>query len=167
MIQKYDCWAEAYAHAHVRSCSGQASQPSSRPGWKENIHVLQTTATDDLGAIQSAIATWQSELAITGVPSNMVFTQEMRTPRFRIGRKMTKMIWATNTHIGCATQRCSKKWFTSCLYKNYVNTIGASIYQVGAVCNFTVQDFFKKQWRLLRLARKTLVIWALVHVNKI
>ncbi|KAK5986199.1 SCP domain-containing protein, partial [Trichostrongylus colubriformis] len=87
---KYDCWAEAYAHAHVRSCSGQASQASSRPGWKENIHVLQTTATDDLGAIQSAIAKWQSELALTGVPSNMVFTQEMRTPRFRIGRKMTK-----------------------------------------------------------------------------
>ncbi|PIO70372.1 hypothetical protein TELCIR_07775 [Teladorsagia circumcincta] len=87
---KYDCWAEAYAQAHVRSCSGQVSNPWQRPGWKENIHVLRTTATDDLGAIQNAIAKWQSELALNGVPSNMVYTRWMRDATRKVARHMTK-----------------------------------------------------------------------------
>ncbi|KAK6016087.1 hypothetical protein OSTOST_18434, partial [Ostertagia ostertagi] len=59
---KYDCWAEAYAQAHVRSCSGRVSSPWQRPGWKENIHVLRTTATDDLGAIQNRQHHWGKHL---------------------------------------------------------------------------------------------------------
>ncbi|PIO70584.1 hypothetical protein TELCIR_07555, partial [Teladorsagia circumcincta] len=88
---KYDCWAEAYAHAHVRSCSGRVSNPWQRPGWKENIHVLRTTATDELGAIQNAIARWQSELALYGVPSNVIYQYWMRDARRRIVRHMTKI----------------------------------------------------------------------------
>ncbi|KAK6020706.1 hypothetical protein OSTOST_13637, partial [Ostertagia ostertagi] len=70
----YNCSAEAYAYAHVRRCSGRPSHQWERPGMKESIHVLRTTATDTLGAIQNAIATWQAELANYGVPSNMRFT---------------------------------------------------------------------------------------------
>ncbi|KAK6009099.1 hypothetical protein OSTOST_26001 [Ostertagia ostertagi] len=120
---KYDCWAEAYAQAHVRSCSGRVSSPWQRPGWKENIHVLRTTATDDLGAIQNvslkfsrgksflsltssgqphsltssntitfkAIARWQSELVLYGVPSNVVYQSWMRDATRRVVRHMTKV----------------------------------------------------------------------------
>ncbi|PIO73755.1 hypothetical protein TELCIR_04269 [Teladorsagia circumcincta] len=45
------------------------------------------------------------------------------------------MVWGSNQYIGCATQRCNGFYFTSCLYKSYVNTIGASIYPIGAVCS--------------------------------
>ncbi|KAK5985586.1 hypothetical protein GCK32_018257 [Trichostrongylus colubriformis] len=45
------------------------------------------------------------------------------------------MIWSTNTHIGCATQKCGNSYFTSCFYKSFVNTIGANIYPLGQVCS--------------------------------
>ncbi|KAK6016024.1 hypothetical protein OSTOST_18498 [Ostertagia ostertagi] len=131
-LLRYNCWAEAYAQAHVRSCSGRQSYAWQRPGWKENIHILWTTATDRLGAIQNAIATWQAELARFGVPSNMVFTYWMQN---YVANHMTKIVWGNNRDIGCATQRCNGFYFTSCLYRDYVNTVGTSIYPIGAVCS--------------------------------
>uniref|UniRef100_A0A0K0DN40 SCP domain-containing protein n=1 Tax=Angiostrongylus cantonensis TaxID=6313 RepID=A0A0K0DN40_ANGCA len=52
-LLEYDCTAEAFAHNHVRSCDRMESSPAARPGYQENIHILGTTATDDLGAIQN------------------------------------------------------------------------------------------------------------------
>ncbi|KAJ1354287.1 hypothetical protein KIN20_011170 [Parelaphostrongylus tenuis] len=72
-LLKYDCAAEQHAFNHVRGCSGHGSVPFARPGYSENIHVLRTTATDHLGAIQNAIVTWQNELPGHGIPSNMIF----------------------------------------------------------------------------------------------
>ncbi|VDM52756.1 unnamed protein product [Angiostrongylus costaricensis] len=52
-LLEYDCTAEAFAHNHVRSCDRRESSPAARPGYQENIHILATTATDALGAIQN------------------------------------------------------------------------------------------------------------------
>ncbi|EYC07986.1 hypothetical protein Y032_0068g236 [Ancylostoma ceylanicum] len=70
---KYDCNAESYAHQHAGSCNRNRLPPSAMPGYKENIHVLNTVQTTPAGAIQNALATWWSELARFGMRSNMMF----------------------------------------------------------------------------------------------
>ncbi|KJH53705.1 SCP-like protein [Dictyocaulus viviparus] len=130
----YDCGAEQHAFNHVRSCDRQISPQNARPGYSENIHILGTTNTDDLGALQNAIQTWQNELENNGVPSNMIYTQAMATRTQKIITNVTKIIWGNNRYVGCATIRCSGFYFTSCMYKNPVNDIGSSIYRIGAVC---------------------------------
>ncbi|KAJ1360443.1 hypothetical protein KIN20_019412 [Parelaphostrongylus tenuis] len=52
-LLNFDCYVEAYAHASVRSCSGQKSPPFTRPGYQENVHVLARTASGSLGALQN------------------------------------------------------------------------------------------------------------------
>ncbi|KAJ1363971.1 hypothetical protein KIN20_023945 [Parelaphostrongylus tenuis] len=73
-LMEYDCHAEQVAHNHILSCNGQPAPPTSRPGYSENVHVLSTTATDVLGAIQNAIGMFTNELGGNGIPSNMLFT---------------------------------------------------------------------------------------------
>ncbi|VDM60269.1 unnamed protein product [Angiostrongylus costaricensis] len=82
-LMGYDCQAEQLALNHVRLCGRQPSSPSARPGYSENIHILETTATDLLGAIQNAIGTFTNELGGNGIPSNMLLTPDVlqRTQR--------------------------------------------------------------------------------------
>uniref|UniRef100_A0A0K0DPX3 SCP domain-containing protein n=1 Tax=Angiostrongylus cantonensis TaxID=6313 RepID=A0A0K0DPX3_ANGCA len=54
-LLEYDCGAEQLALNHVKSCDRRLSPPASRPGHKENIHILETTATDALGALQNIL----------------------------------------------------------------------------------------------------------------
>ncbi|KJH53633.1 SCP-like protein [Dictyocaulus viviparus] len=131
----YDCGAEQHAFNHVRSCDRQTSPQNARPGYSENIHVLSTTNTDDLGALQNAIQTWENELENNGIPSNMVYSQGLASRTQKIVTNVTKIIWGNNRYVGCATIRCSGFYFTSCMYKNPVNDVGSSIYQIGAVCS--------------------------------
>ncbi|KAJ1362037.1 hypothetical protein KIN20_021449, partial [Parelaphostrongylus tenuis] len=86
----YDCAAEQHAFNHVRGCSGQGSIPIARPGYSENIHVLRTTATDDLGALQNAIVTWQNELPGHGIPSNMIYAPHVANRRSRTVTNVAK-----------------------------------------------------------------------------
>ncbi|KAJ1367446.1 hypothetical protein KIN20_028356, partial [Parelaphostrongylus tenuis] len=50
---EYDCQAEQLALFHAASCDRRELSPFARPGYSENIHILDTTATDLLGAIQN------------------------------------------------------------------------------------------------------------------
>ncbi|WKY12387.1 hypothetical protein Q1695_003737 [Nippostrongylus brasiliensis] len=135
-LMEYNCWAEAYAYAHVKHCSKKGSNGRKRPGWKENIHVLETTKTDILGALQNAIATWQFEMTRRGLPSNVIYNRAVYDdPPWNNARKVSKMIWATNRWVGCATMRCHGFFMTSCLYSNIVNRRHAKIYPIGAVCS--------------------------------
>ncbi|KAJ1369408.1 hypothetical protein KIN20_030852 [Parelaphostrongylus tenuis] len=113
----YDCTAENYALNHVRSCDRRQSASASRPGYQENIHILETTATDVIGAIQNAIATFNKELTMNGIPSNMIYTRELRNRRRRTVNRVTKVIWGSNQYVGCATQACCGFYFTSCMYR--------------------------------------------------
>uniref|UniRef100_A0A0K0D4A8 SCP domain-containing protein n=1 Tax=Angiostrongylus cantonensis TaxID=6313 RepID=A0A0K0D4A8_ANGCA len=134
-LMEYDCKAEDYALNHVISCDKKQSLPLARPGYSENIHVLETTATDLLGAIQNAIASFTSELGTNGIPSNMVLSPEVLERTEKTVTKTTKVLWASNRYVACATRLCTGFYFTSCMYKDPVNMVGQSIYPIGAVCS--------------------------------
>ncbi|VDM55423.1 unnamed protein product [Angiostrongylus costaricensis] len=129
---EYDCPAEQFALNHVVLCDKKPSPPYAHPGYSENIHVPAMTATDLLGAIQNAIATFTRELTVNGIASNMVLTPQIF---HRTTRTVTKVLWASNRFLACATHLCRGFYFTSCIYRNPVNVIGQSIYPIGAVCS--------------------------------
>ncbi|KAJ1362827.1 hypothetical protein KIN20_022513 [Parelaphostrongylus tenuis] len=54
-LMEYDCQAEQLALFHAASCDRRELSPFARPGYSENIHILETTATDLLGAIQNVL----------------------------------------------------------------------------------------------------------------
>ncbi|VDM52751.1 unnamed protein product [Angiostrongylus costaricensis] len=114
---EYDCGAEQLALDHVKSCDRQLSPPTSRPGYKENIHILETTATDVLGALQNAVAMWNKELEANGIPSNLLLTPQIFQRQQKTVTNVAKILWGTNKYVGCATQLCSGFYFTSCMYR--------------------------------------------------
>ncbi|WKY09659.1 hypothetical protein Q1695_002202 [Nippostrongylus brasiliensis] len=133
---QYDCDAEMYAYRHVSTCDQRASDQGSRPGWKENFNVFQSSSSDELTAIQNAISTWTGRLATEGLPSDMIFSNNNRVFGPQSGRlALARTLWGTNRRVGCATQQCSGFYFTSCMYSDIVNTINTPIYPVGAVCS--------------------------------
>uniref|UniRef100_A0A0K0DLH8 SCP domain-containing protein n=1 Tax=Angiostrongylus cantonensis TaxID=6313 RepID=A0A0K0DLH8_ANGCA len=116
---RYDCIAEQLALNSVGTCSKRLSSPASRPGYDENIH---------------AITTWSSELETNGIPSDMILTYPVSQRRQRMVLRVTKIIWGTNRHVGCATKRCDGFYFTSCMYQEPINVIGEKIYTIGPAC---------------------------------
>ncbi|KAJ1350693.1 hypothetical protein KIN20_006554 [Parelaphostrongylus tenuis] len=116
-LMEYDCHAEQLALNHARSCDRRLSSPFARPGYSENIHVLGTTATDLLGAIQNAIATFTGELGANGIPSNMILTPQVLRRTHRTVTRVAKVLWNSNRFVGCATVLCSGFYFTSCMYR--------------------------------------------------
>ncbi|KAJ1366837.1 hypothetical protein KIN20_027614 [Parelaphostrongylus tenuis] len=116
-LMEYDCHAEQLALNHARSCDRRLSSPFARPGYSENIHVLGTTATDLLGAIQNAIATFTGELSANGIPSNMILTPQVLQRTHRTVTRVAKVLWNSNRFVGCATVLCSGFYFTSCMYR--------------------------------------------------
>ncbi|KAJ1363996.1 hypothetical protein KIN20_023978 [Parelaphostrongylus tenuis] len=90
-LMEYDCLAEQYALNHVLLCNKQQSPPLARAGYSENIHVLATTATDVLGAIQNAIASFTNELGTNGIPSHMVLAPEVVQRTQRNVTRVTKI----------------------------------------------------------------------------
>ncbi|VDM52752.1 unnamed protein product [Angiostrongylus costaricensis] len=134
-LMEYDCVAERYALRHVCLCDRKQSPAAYRPGYQENIHILQTTSTNTLGALQNAISTFTSELTSNGIPSNMAFSANVNQRQHRTVTRVSKVIWGTNRYVGCATQLCRGFYFTSCMYRNPVNVVGSNIYSIGAVCS--------------------------------
>ncbi|KAJ1370641.1 hypothetical protein KIN20_032416 [Parelaphostrongylus tenuis] len=92
LVRNTIAMAEAYAHASIRSCTGQKSPPSIRTGYQESVHVLSTTATDALGILEKAIATFLDELTSNDIPSNMIFTsylaQRTSKPMSRVSKRI-------------------------------------------------------------------------------
>ncbi|KJH48918.1 SCP-like protein [Dictyocaulus viviparus] len=131
----YDCNAEQIAFNHVKSCVKQPSPLPSGSEYSENIHNLQTTPTDILGVLQNAISTWTQELEANGIPSNMIFINELDKRLKKVVTNVTKIIWGSSRTVGCATQLCNGFYLTSCLYRKPVNVIGQNIYNIGAVCS--------------------------------
>ncbi|RCN24384.1 hypothetical protein ANCCAN_29919, partial [Ancylostoma caninum] len=88
---KYDCEAEAYAMSHAMSCDKELWTPEERPGYKENIHVLNTVQTTPEGAAQHAMAMWWSQLANYGVRTDMMYTPEIHASMTNKVSKFTKV----------------------------------------------------------------------------
>ncbi|KAJ1361713.1 hypothetical protein KIN20_021038 [Parelaphostrongylus tenuis] len=140
----YDCTAEYFALKHVKSCDKQHWADCNSPGYKENIHNLETneTSLNNSFVIHTAISTWASELKNNGIRLNMVFTPEVSRQKNKVTSvtKVEKLLnlqimWGVNRNVGCATQECNGFYFTSCIYYNIVNTVGEDIYKIGASCN--------------------------------
>ncbi|RCN36602.1 hypothetical protein ANCCAN_17526 [Ancylostoma caninum] len=132
---KYDCNAESYAHQHAGSCNRNRLPPSAMPGYKENIHVLNTVQTTPAGAIQNALATWWSELARFGMRSNMMFYPSEARRGARSVFNWAKMAWWNNIILGCSVQNCGRYYLTVCMYRPGGNFFNQYVYQVGAVCS--------------------------------
>ncbi|KAJ1363974.1 hypothetical protein KIN20_023948 [Parelaphostrongylus tenuis] len=105
-----------------------------------------------------AIANFIFELRGNGIPSNMILTPQVFNRRSRTVTRVSKVctildsvcslisfglqrtsplqvLWGSNRFVGCATQLCGSFYFTSCMYRNPVNVVGQSIYNIGAVCS--------------------------------
>ncbi|VDM55394.1 unnamed protein product [Angiostrongylus costaricensis] len=119
-LMEYDCQAEQVALNHVRLCDRQPAPPSARPGYSENIH---------------AIVTFTNELGGNGIPSNMLLTPHVLQRTQRTVTRVSKVLWGSNRFMGCATVPCNGFYFTSCMYRDPVNIVGAPIYSIGAVCS--------------------------------
>ncbi|EYC15562.1 hypothetical protein Y032_0036g3213 [Ancylostoma ceylanicum] len=132
---KYDCEAEAYAMSHAQTCDRELLLPDERPGYKENIHVLDTVQTTPEGAAQHAMMKWWSQLASRGIRTDMRYTPEVHASMANKVSKFTKMAWWNNMKVGCAVQNCGTFYFVVCMYRPGGNDIGNNVYRVGAVCS--------------------------------
>ncbi|KAL6743718.1 hypothetical protein Aduo_016727 [Ancylostoma duodenale] len=132
----YHCEAERLAELHVQECDGRESLPTARPGFEENIHILDGVwRTDLMGAAQNAVATWWSELAKHGIRSDMLYTWKISKRKRKRLDNFSKMAWWNNVFIGCAIQNCDDFYFTSCMYGPGGNIVDAKIYEIGAPCS--------------------------------
>ncbi|PIO72326.1 hypothetical protein TELCIR_05740, partial [Teladorsagia circumcincta] len=74
----YDCTLEASAIRHARACDGELSLPETRPGTRENIQTINNLNLDENAAADQAMTIWWSELARSGVRSDMLFDSATR-----------------------------------------------------------------------------------------
>ncbi|ETN82517.1 SCP-like protein [Necator americanus] len=132
---KYDCAIEASALNHAKTCSTSLSHPSDRPGLKENIIHIKSHDLDEVTAASKAMDKWWSELAVSGVRSDMLFTSRIRHRISNIVTHWSKMAWHYNSRLGCAIHRCKKTYSVVCHYGPGGNVVGEYIYRVGAVCS--------------------------------
>ncbi|KAK6010524.1 SCP-like protein [Ostertagia ostertagi] len=119
----YDCTLEASAIRHARTCDGELSLPESRPGTRENIQTINNLNLDENAAADQAMTIWWSELARSGIRSDMLFDSATRYRTTNIVTHWSKMAWHDNVRLGCAIQRCRG------------NDVGEYIYNVAAVCS--------------------------------
>ncbi|EYB90405.1 hypothetical protein Y032_0220g2499 [Ancylostoma ceylanicum] len=132
----YHCDAERLAELHVQNCDGKMSPSTARPGFTENIHILDGVwRTDLMGAAQNAVSTWWSELAKHGIRSDMLYTRKISRRKRKRLSSFSKMAWWNNVFIGCAIQACDDFYFTSCMYGPGGNIVDAKIYEIGAPCS--------------------------------
>ncbi|KJH49525.1 SCP-like protein [Dictyocaulus viviparus] len=90
-LMVYDCEAEQFAISRVKLCTKKPPALLHWSEYSENFHVLGTTATDILGALQNAISTWTKELEINGIPSNMLYTNELGKRKDKVVTNVTKV----------------------------------------------------------------------------
>nr|CDJ93994.1 ancylostoma secreted protein 2 [Haemonchus contortus] len=74
----YDCAVEASAIRHAQTCDGELSSEGSRPGLKENIQKINDLSLDYSAAAEQAMTIWWSELARSGIRSDMLFDYPTR-----------------------------------------------------------------------------------------
>ncbi|KAJ1360632.1 hypothetical protein KIN20_019657 [Parelaphostrongylus tenuis] len=136
-LLEYDCTAEQYALNHVKLCDKQLSPEACRPGYKENIHIyeLGSILRKESLILQNVIQNWAGQLKDSGIPPDMIFTRRVSEYERNKVDTVTKIIWGTNTKVGCATHKCDDFYFTSCMYEDRVNVVGENIYNIGPTCS--------------------------------
>nr|ALA23441.1 cap-27 [Haemonchus contortus] len=131
----YDCTAEKSALRHAKTCSGELSDKSTRPGFKENIIKLFKNYLNDTDVGKHASFRWWKELSLYGVNIEMRFTSEIRYRQTQIVTHFTKMAWHNNVRLGCGHHRCDGFIFAVCHYGPGGNVIGENIYNPGPTCS--------------------------------
>ncbi|EYC44800.1 hypothetical protein Y032_0449g1663 [Ancylostoma ceylanicum] len=89
---KYDCDAEASAIRHANTCSGELSNPNTRPGLKENIIKINKVYLSQKEAAEKASDRWWKELSMYGVRPDMQFTSAIRHRTEKIVTHWSKVL---------------------------------------------------------------------------
>ncbi|RCN44299.1 SCP-like protein [Ancylostoma caninum] len=132
---KYDCDAEASAIRHANTCSGELSNPNTRPGLKENIIKIDKVYLSEKEAAEKASDRWWKELSMHGVRPDMLFTSAIRHRTEKVVTHWSKMAWHDNVRLGCGINKCSNFYFAVCHYGPGGNVVDEYIYNVGETCS--------------------------------
>ncbi|RCN42974.1 SCP-like protein [Ancylostoma caninum] len=132
---KYDCTAESSALAHARTCSGRLSDPTTRPGFKENfveIYKIHLNLAQTARHV-SMIRLFAPCLKIMRIPDHLENPAAIDDQTSN--HTHSQMAWHNNVRLGCGISRCGGFSFVVCHYGPGGNNIGEYIYSVGAPCS--------------------------------
>nr|AEP82924.1 venom allergen/ancylostoma secreted protein-like 7 isoform 3 [Heligmosomoides bakeri] len=123
----YICDIEKEALKSAKECSETPTVP---PEYKANAMLvpMDATITHDDDAAKKAMEAWWEEFDNYGL-NKMLFSQEAEDAGKVV--HATKMAWALNNRLGCATHKCGDKYSVVCFYPKMVNTVGKYVYSKG------------------------------------
>ncbi|KIH58601.1 SCP-like protein [Ancylostoma duodenale] len=128
IMGNYNCNLEAEAYATASKCSSGDSEVQNE-NW-----FMSTTATNKKQAAKEAVTSWYKEIE-NGQMVQKTGSQNTLLPRLKINH-FARMVWDTNTQIGCAVYKCSgNKHHAVCRYGPGVGQLGNMIYMMGPTCN--------------------------------
>ncbi|PIO72333.1 SCP-like protein [Teladorsagia circumcincta] len=141
-FQRYTCEAESFAQSHANSCDETVQVANERPGYKENVYSYGGTGGLPEAA-EEAMNSWWGQLANSGIPSDMQFTQAIRSRTSQVVTRWTKMAWWNNVQLGCAIRQCNNFKLVVCMYSPGGNDVGRPIYNIGAPCSACAGECFE------------------------
>ncbi|RCN46883.1 SCP-like protein [Ancylostoma caninum] len=126
-IKNYDCKLEEVAYATAAKCQTEVYVQN------ENWFMASTKATNRKLAAREAVEHWYNEIK-SGHMEQKTGSQNLLMPSFKIDH-FARMVWDTNTQIGCAAHKCGKIYHVVCRYGPKVGKYGDTIYMMGPTCN--------------------------------
>ncbi|EPB66442.1 SCP-like protein [Ancylostoma ceylanicum] len=124
---KYNCGLEKEAYATASNC------PKADPN-VDNVNWFMATADNRKKAAIEAMNNWYNEIN-SSYMVQATGSQNLLLPELNI-RHFARMVWDTNTEMGCAINKCNNKWVVVCRYGPGVGVYGSPIYFMGPkACN--------------------------------
>ncbi|RCN46884.1 SCP-like protein [Ancylostoma caninum] len=128
MKLNYSCTFEKEANQLLSQCL--TADPK-----HDNVNWFIASKDNKKEAAEEALKAWYDEITRTG--AHMLQTGGSRNlllPDLKITH-FARMVWGTNTQVGCAFKRCDAKWQVVCKYDTGVGVPGNPIYRIGPNCN--------------------------------
>ncbi|RCN32025.1 SCP-like protein [Ancylostoma caninum] len=125
---KYNCELEAAAYATASGC--KTADPNA-----ENENWFKTAAANRKDAVSKAMAAWFGEITANNAHMQQTTgSQNLLLPQLNITH-FARMVWDTNTEMGCSVVQCKGEWHVACRYGQGVGKYGNMIYFMGPTCN--------------------------------
>ncbi|KIH45190.1 SCP-like protein [Ancylostoma duodenale] len=128
MKLSYSCTFEKEASQLLSQCL--SSDPT-----ENNVNWFMASKDNKKEGAEEALKAWYDEITRTG--AHMVQatgSQNMLLPDLKVTH-FARMVWGTNTQVGCAFKECSGNLQVVCKYNTGVGALGSTIYQMGPNCN--------------------------------
>ncbi|EPB66029.1 SCP-like protein [Ancylostoma ceylanicum] len=106
---KYDCDLEKEAYATASTCPGADTNVEN-----ENWFMASAAGKNRKEAAIEAMNHWYNEIN-NSYMVQATGSQNLLLPELNI-RHFARMVWDTNTRMGCAIRQCDKKWVVVCRY---------------------------------------------------